>query len=94
MYHTWSRIDVAYTSNEIVDFLKELETGLPETADKVFFRTDSSFFQESFLIYWNHFVKIKLKSPGKLLEFKTWEQVNGKKDIIICGFTNKAHEWS
>jgi len=34
----------AYTSNGIVDFLKEVQTSLPESIENVFFRADSGFF--------------------------------------------------
>lgn len=44
LYHTWFRTGSAYTSNVIVDFLKEVKASLPATIKKVFFRADSGFF--------------------------------------------------
>ena len=41
LYHTWFRTGSAYTSNGIVDFLKEVKASLPKTVEKVFFRADS-----------------------------------------------------
>jgi len=44
LYHTWFRTGSAYTSNGIVDFLKEVQSSLPRNIRKVFFRADSRFF--------------------------------------------------
>jgi len=33
----------AYTGNGVVDFLKEVKSGLPGTTDKVFFTADNGF---------------------------------------------------
>jgi len=67
LYHTWFRTGSAYTSNGIVDFLKEVGAGLPTNITKVFFRADSGFFSgelfdllESF--GWDYLVKVKLKN--------------------------------
>ncbi len=99
LYHSWFRTGSAYTSNGIVDFLKEVKSSLPGSIDKVFFRADSGFFSgelfdllESYA--WDYLVKVKLKNLKKLLEFQTWEPIKGKKDIAICEFTYKAHGWS
>jgi hypothetical protein len=99
LYHTWFRTGGAYTSNGIVDFLKEVKTSLPENIDKVFFRADSGFFSGGLFDLlesygWDYLVKVKLKNLKKLLESKTWEPIKGKKDIDICEFTYKAHGWS
>lgn len=99
LYHTWFRTGSAYTSNGIVDFLKEVKNSLPETIEKVFFRADSGFFSgELFDLLesygWDYLVKVKLKNLEKLLESKTWEPVKGKKDMAICEFTYKANGWS
>jgi len=66
LYHTWFRTGSAYTSNGIVDFLKEVKTSLPETIKTVFFRADSGFFSgELFDLLeffgWDYLVKVKLK---------------------------------
>ena len=99
LYHTWFRTGSAYTSNGIVDFLKEVKISLPETIEKVFFRADRGFFSgglfdllESFK--WDYLVKVKLKNLKKLIKSKTWEPVKGKKDVAICEFTYKANGWS
>ena len=98
LYHTWFRTGSAYTSNGIVDFLKEVKTSLPKTIKEVFFRADSGFFSgglfdllESYS--WDYLVKVKLKNLKKLLESKTWETIEGLEDVAICEFTYKAHGW-
>jgi hypothetical protein len=41
LYHTWFRTSSTYTSNGIVDFLKEVKASLPKKIKKVFIRADS-----------------------------------------------------
>ena len=99
LYHSWFRTGSAYTSNGIVDFLKEVQASLPETIDKVFFRADSGFFSGGLFDLlesygWDYLVKMKLKNLEKLLQSKTWEPIKGKEDVAICEFTYKAKGWS
>jgi len=67
LYHTWFRSGSVYTSNGVVEFLKEVQSSLPRNVRKVFFRADSGFFSgelfdllESF--FWDYLVKVKLKT--------------------------------
>jgi len=99
LYHTWFRTGSAYTSNGIVDFLKEVKASLPQTVEKVFFRADSGFFSgklfdllESF--NWDYLVKVKLKNLEGLLQQQNWVSVKGRKDVAICEFFYKANSWS
>jgi len=99
LYHSWFRTGSAYTSNGIVDFLKEVQASLPETIDKVFFRADSGFFSGGLFDLlesygWDYLVKMKLKNLEKLLQSKTWEPVKGRENVAICEFTYKAKGWS
>ena len=99
LYHTWFRTGSAYTSNGIVDFLREVKESLPKTIKKVFFRADSGFFSgELFDLLetygWDYLVKVKLKNLENLLKSQTWTPVKGRKDIAICEFTYKAKSWS
>ncbi len=73
LYHIWFRTGSAYTSNGIVDFLKEVKASLPKNIVKVFFRADSGFFSgklfdslESF--GWDYLVEVKLKNLEQLLQ--------------------------
>jgi hypothetical protein len=99
LYHSWFRTGSAYTSNGIVDFLKEVKASLPKNVEKVFFRADSGFFSgklfdllESF--NWDYLVKVKLKNLEGLLQQQNWVPVKGQKDIAICEFSYKANGWS
>jgi hypothetical protein len=99
LYHTWFRTGSAYTSNGIVEFLKEVKGSLPKNISKVFFRADSGFFSGQLfdlleLYYWDYLVKVKLKNLNKLLQSQTWTEVKGKKDVAICEFSYKAKGWS
>jgi len=98
LYHTWFRTGSAYTSNGIVDFLKEVEVSLPKNIAKIFFRADSGFFSgklfdllESF--GWDYLVKVKLKNFAVLLKKQEWEVIDERKDIAICEFAYKAGSW-
>jgi len=99
LYHTWFRTGSAYTSNGIVDFLKEVKASLPKTVEKVFFRADSGFFPgklfdllESF--NWDYLVKVKLKNLEGLLQQQNWVPVKGQEDVAIYEFLYKANGWS
>jgi hypothetical protein len=99
LYHTWFRTGSAYTSNGIVEFLKEVEASLPKSITKVFFRADSGFFSGKLFdlledYYWDYLVKVKLKNLVKLLQSQNWKEVKGKKDVAICEFSHKATGWS
>ena len=99
LYHTWFRTGSAYTSNGIVDFLKEVKVSLPATIEKVFFRADSGFFSGGLLdllesFDWDYLIKVKLKNLENLLQSKTWNPIKGKEDVAICEFNYKATGWS
>ncbi len=98
LYQSWFRTGSAYTSNGIVDFLKEVKVSLPKNITKVFFRADSGFFSGKLLdlletYYWDYLVKVKLKNLNKLLQSKTWDEVLGQTDVAICEFSYKAKGW-
>lgn len=98
LYHTWFRCGSAYTSNGIVEFLKEVQTSLPRDIRKVFFRADSGFFSgelfdllESFC--WDYLVKVKLKNLEYLLKAQEWTDIEGFKDVAICEFSYRTKSW-
>ena len=98
LYHSWFRTGSAYTSNGIVDFLKEVKASLPKTVEKVFFRADSGFFSGGLFdlldfFNWDYLVKVKLKNLEKLLQRQTWVPIQGQKDIAICEFIYRANGW-
>jgi len=98
LYHTWFRSGSAYTSNGVVEFLKEVKSSQPRDVSKVFFRADSGFFSgnlfdllESF--YWDYLVKVKLKNLEKLLQSKNWPDVEDATDVAICEFNYRVKSW-
>lgn len=93
-YHTWFRTGSAYTSNGIVDFLKEVKASLPKNIVKVFFRADSEFFDLMESFCWDYLVKVKLKNLEQLLQSQTWLEIKGKKDVATCEFSYTAKGWS
>ena len=89
LYHTWFRTGSAYTSNGIVDFLREVKESLPKTIKKVFFRADSGFFSGGLFDLletygWDYLVKVKLKNLEELLKSQTWMPLN------FMNFTNNV----
>jgi len=98
LYHTWFRTGSAYTSNGVVEFLKEVQSSLPRNIRKVFFRADSGFFSgelfdllESF--FWDYLVKVKLKNLEDLLKAQDWTDVQDAKDVAICEFSYRTKSW-
>ena len=95
--HTWFRSGSSYTSNGIIEFVKQIKANLPSEIDQVFFRADSGFFNGKLFdtlvgFDWNFLVKVKLKGLVKLLEKQTWVIQNKK--ISVCTFEYKAKAWS
>lgn len=89
LYHSWFRTGSSYTSNGIVEFLKEVKSSLPTTISKVFFRADSGFFSGSLIeqlrsFDWDFLIKVKLKNLVKLMESQNWVEVS--KGVWICEF--------
>ena len=98
LYHSWFRTGSAYTSNGIVDFLREVEASLPKGIEKVFFRADSGFFSGKLFdllegYRWDYLVKVKLKGLKKLLEAQKWTMADVERDIAVCEFTYRAKGW-
>jgi len=97
-YYTWFRSGSSYTSNGIVEFLKEVHTSLPGNVRKVLFMAESGFFSselfdllESFS--WGYLVKIKLKNLIDLLQAQTWIDLEVFRDVAICEFSYQAKSW-
>jgi hypothetical protein len=95
LYHSWFRTGSAYTSNGIVDFLKEVKASLSKNIKNVFFRADSGFFSgkliEQLKFYgWDYLIKVKLKNLKKLLEIQVWQRTGCKDDIWVCEFPYRS----
>lgn len=98
LYHTWFRTGSAYTANGVVEFLKEVQSSLPRTVRKVFFRADSGFFSGNLFdllesYSWDYLVKVKLKNLEDLLKSQDWTDVEVAKDVAICEFSYQAKSW-
>lgn len=98
LYHTWFRTGSAYTANGIIEFLKEVQSSLPRTVRKVFFRADSGFFSGNLFdllesYSWDYLVKVKLKNLESLLKAQDWTDVEDSKDVAICEFIYQAASW-
>lgn len=98
LYHTWFRTGSAYTANGVVEFLKEVQSSLPQTVRKVFFRADSGFFSRNLFdlldsYSWDYLVKVKLKNLEGLLKAQDWTDVEDTRDVAICEFIYQTKSW-
>lgn len=93
----WLRTGSAYTSNGIVEFMKQLLAPLPES-QRIFFRGDSGFFVGALLDYLDrlghdYLVKVKLKNLVPLLSSKTWQAIDGQLGWEQCEFWYHVKGW-
>jgi len=98
LLNSWFRCGDAYTSNGIVEFIKQTKLLIPETT-RVFFRADSGFFNGSLFdlldVYcWTYLVKVKLRNLSKLLNSQSWQPVLWNPSIAICEFDYQCKDWS
>jgi len=96
--NSWFRTGSAYTSNGIVEFMKQTLASLPSKIEKVFFRADSGFFNgQLFDLLENsgheYLVKAKLTPKIKaLLSEQKWNVINSH--TAICEFEYQSQGWS
>ncbi len=96
--HSWFRCGSAYTSNGIVEFMKECMAYTKKRA-RVIFRGDSGFFSGELLDYLEsvsagYLIKVKLKNLMGLLEGQKWEAVEGHAGWEQADFTYRCGEWN
>ncbi len=94
----WLRSGDAYTSNGIVDFIKELLAHLPNRT-RILFRGDSGFFVGSLLDFLEqrghgYLIKVKIKGLKKLLFSQQWEPVPGEFGWEQTKFLYQCSTWS
>ena len=95
--NSWFRTGSAYTSNGIVDFMKQTLAALPSTVQKIFFRADSGFFNGQLfdLLEENgheYLVKAKLTNTIKqTLSACQWIDIDSQ--TAVCTFEYQAHGW-
>jgi hypothetical protein len=94
----WLRTGSAYTSNGIVEFMKQLLAQLPDS-QRLLFRGDSGYFVGALLDYLDslghgYLIKVKLKNLVPLLSSQQWEAIKGKPGWEQCQFWYKAGSWN
>jgi len=99
LLNSWFRTGNAYTSNGIVEMLKQTAAILPKGIKKVFFRGDGGFFLGKLLDFlekmgWDYLIKVKLKNLKQLLKSQTWEPDPNNPALATCKFKYRAKDWT
>jgi len=93
----WLRSGNAYTSNGIVEFMKQLPAHLPNRT-RVVFRSDSGFFVGSLLELLEsrkhgYLVKVKLKNFKELMGKQVWTPIPNQSGWEQCQFEHECSGW-
>ncbi|MGB7816732.1 MAG: IS1380 family transposase, partial [Methylotenera sp.] len=93
----WYRTGSAYTSNGVVDFVKQLLAHLPNRM-RIIVRADSGYFVGALLdlleAYGHgYLIKVKLKNLVSLLTQQQWTAIVGQPDWEQCTFDYRCGEW-
>lgn len=94
----WFRTGSAYTSNGIVDFVKQLVAHLPNRI-RLVIRADSGYFVGALLdlldrLGHGYLIKVKLKNLVMLLMAQQWTPVAGQPDWEQCAFKHRCGGWA
>lgn len=94
----WLRAGNAYTSNGVVEFMKQLAVHLPPQM-RVVFRGDSGFFVGDLMEWlegrnYGYLIKVKLKGLVELLTKQTWQPIPGQQGWEQCEFSHQCGSWS
>jgi hypothetical protein len=93
----WLRCGSAYTSNGIVEFMKQLAAQMPSKM-RIVFRGDSGFFVGE-LMDWldecrhGYLIKVKLKGLSALLDKKDWQPISAHSGWEQCEFSHQCGKW-
>lgn len=95
--HSWFRCGSAYSSNGVVEFMKECMAHI-DSRIKVIFRGDSAFFTGQLLDYLElvgagYLIKVKLKGLVALLSGQVWMPVTGYPGWEQTEFRYKCLKW-
>ena len=94
----WLRTGSAYTSNGIVEFMKQLVVHMPQQM-RIVFRGDSGYFVGE-LLEWldakghGYLIKVKLKGLAALLDQQSWQSVSNNPGWQQCEFIHQCGTWS
>lgn len=94
----WFRTGSAYTSNGVVDFVKQLLAHLPSRM-RLIIRADSGYFAGALLdlldsLGHGYLIKVKLKNLNRLLAQQHWSAIPGQPGWEQCRFTHRCGDWS
>lgn len=94
----WLRSGDAYTSNGVVEFMKQLLAHLPKK-QQILFRGDSGFFNGKLFDlldshYNGYLVKVKLKGLKELLIGQEWNVIPGQPGWEQCIFWHQCGNWN
>jgi hypothetical protein len=93
----WFRTGSAYTSNGVVEFVKQLLAHLPNRM-RIIVRADSGYFVGALLDLLDayghgYLIKVKLKNLVSLLTQQQWTAIAGQPDWEQCVFDYRCGEW-
>jgi len=93
----WLRPGSAYTSNGIVEFMKQLLAHLHSSV-RIVFRADSGFFSGALIDFLEsrghgYLIKVKMKGLIGLLERQEWRLVSGQPGWEQCEFMYACSGW-
>jgi len=94
----WLRTGCAYTSNGIVEFMRQLVVHMPQQM-RIVFRGDSGYFVGE-LLEWldakrnGYLIKVKLKGLVGLLDKQAWHAVPNTPGWQQCEFIHQCGTWS
>jgi hypothetical protein len=94
----WFRTGSAYTSNGIVEFMKQLLAQLPDY-HRIVFRADSGFFVGALMelldrLGHGYLIKVKLRNLAQLMARQHWTPVRNRPGWEQCEFQYRANDWT
>ncbi len=94
----WLRIGSAYTSNGIVEFMKQLLAQL-SASQRIIFRGDSGYFVGALLDHLDtlghgYLIKVKLKNLVPLLSRQQWAPIDNQSGWEKCEFWYSTKSWN
>ncbi len=94
----WLRSGSAYTSNGVLEFMKQLLAQL-DSNQRIIFRGDSGFFVGGLMDHLDslghgYLIKVKMRNLVNLLIQQAWEPIPGKPGWESCQFWHCASGWN